>query len=209
VARAYCAMPGANAPGCSVIADCGRNQDCDEQPFLNNRDGSDRVNQFRAEALPVFRENAVTACSALPQSGENPFIKDQIVLIGDAERSDLHETPYGPKNGVAIMAHATQSDLFGNRISEQRGISVYLLHFLSVLIVIAVNSIRRPLLALGLNVAGLPLLAMAFSYLAFRSWHHWFDFVPILGGVILHQLYEQANENKKLRAEMSDLLGES
>jgi hypothetical protein len=80
---------------------------------------------------------------------------------------------------------------------------------LSVIIVILINSIARPFPALCLNVLGLPLLALIFSYLSFQSFNHWFDFVPILGGVIIHQLYEQAAENKRLRAEVSDLLGES
>jgi CHASE2 domain-containing sensor protein len=200
VLKAYCAGPGASAPGCGLVARCDPKKDCEQQPLLNYRDGSDRFNEFSADALTALTGEAFAGCSSLPQSGENPFIKDQIVLIGDSGRSDLHETPYGTKNGVAIMAHAIQADLFGRGLKEQRGISVYLLHFLSVIIVILINSIARPFPALCLNVLGLPLLALIFSYLSFQSFNHWFDFVPILGGVIIHQLYEQEVARRSVRS---------
>jgi CHASE2 domain-containing sensor protein len=205
--KEYCAYGDSKQPskhtGCRLVARCAEKENCPAQALLNYRNGSDHINQFPAEALPGQELQKFDSCAAIPEAQDNPFIKGQIVLIGGVGSADLHDTPYGPKPGVAIVAHAIQSDLFGDGLVEKRGILVYVLHIISALIVIMVNRIPWPLVALCLNVFGLPLLALAFSYAAFRSYHHWFDFIPILGGVIIHQLYEQARENQRLRSHLS------
>src|SRR5207244_2437121 len=99
----------------------------------------------------------------------------------------------------AVMAHAIQSDLFESGIREHRGIWVYVFFLLSVAIVLLVGSIRPPKLSACLNIAGIPLLSLAFSYGAFRTFYHWFDFVPILTGAIVLQRNEQAIENLSAR----------
>jgi CHASE2 domain-containing sensor protein len=201
--RAYCADHKDVARGCRLIKDCARKEDCESQPYLNYRDGSDRVNKFPLSAFPPVSGNLL-GCSTLPESGKNPFFEGRIVLIGDATGGDTHETPYGAENGVVIMAHAVQNDLLGYGIAEPSSLLVFLLDLACVGVVLLSNHYFPPFRALIFNGFGIPIVAMAFSYFAFRSFRHWFNFVPLLGGVILHQLYEQAKENQKLRKETRD-----
>jgi hypothetical protein len=121
------------------------------------------------------------------------------VLIGDHSVSDSHPTPFGRRLGVLLMGHAIQSDLRGAKLQEVHSPWVlFPLHFLSALIVIAVNGCLSPFRALLINVAGLPILCVVLSFIAFNSAFYWVNFVPVIGGAIIHQLWEQAEKNQHL-----------
>jgi len=203
--QSYCSRPGATAPGCALAQRCPEAKGCEQEILLDIRKRSDEVNEFPAESLLALTRATQVQCEALPQAGANPFIRDHIVLIGDASGSDSHDTPAGRKLGVHIMAHAVQVDLFGDAVEEHHGFLAYFFHVLCAIFVVVINRMPWPFLSLALNIAGIPAVALISSYLAFHSWHHWINFAPILGGVVIHQLFEQAETNHKLRHKIAEL----
>lgn len=192
-----------NAPGCEEIRKCITGE-CPNESLLDFSDGTGRVNRFDTSQFGTLNGSGPVNCDALPSKGGNAFVENKVVLIGDAAASDMHDTPEGRAHGVSLMAHAIQGELLGGQIHEQHGPLVFALHLASVGLVLLFNRLS-PFKALLANAVGIPVFAALFSYLAFHSLHHWFNFVPIIGGVLIHQLYEQAEHGEHQLKKIAEL----
>jgi len=204
LAKTYCRSPGAQAPGCRSMAGCP-GEECGSDALLDFANGSDTVDQFPSQLLLGLSARAPAECSALPDAGRNPLIQGRVVLIGDGSQSDMHATPGGRRMGVHIIAHAVQSDLLGLPLKPIRTWLVILLHFLSVVVIVGANRNCSPFAALAVNVIFLPAGCIVLSYFAYNSVYHWFNFAPLVGGAIIHQLWEQAESNHELRHTLEKL----
>ncbi|MEO8097788.1 MAG: CHASE2 domain-containing protein [Acidobacteriota bacterium] len=203
LANRFC-NSGGKAIGCAAVMAC-IDRKCDRESLLDYTRGADRVDQLDSDSLPRMASGQPVTCDKLPWTDQtpNPFIKDRVVLIGDGSTADLIETPFGRKPGVMVMAHSIQADLMGTELREPSHLLTYVFDLTSIVVVIGIHKLHKPFLVLFLNLVGIPSAAVAFSYGAFASWHHWFNFIPLLGGVALHQQYEQAVEGKKFREEFA------
>ena len=52
--------------------------------------------------------------------------------------------------------------------------------------------------ALGLSLIAIPVLSFCGSYLAFTTLAWWVNFVPMIVGVLIHQLYDHTKEYRRL-----------
>lgn len=197
--REFCRVRPDAVPACREIEACVARNTCASDALLSFVDGSDLVDWLPAEAaLEAAGENAVD-CASLPNGGANPAVTGKIVLIGDHSVSDSHPTPFGRRLGVLLIGQAIQSDLRGAKLQAVHSHWVlFPLHLLSVVIVIAVNGYLSPFKALFMNIVGLPVVCVALSFAAFQTGFYWVNFVPVIGGAIIHQLWEQAEKNDHL-----------
>ncbi|MGP6158919.1 MAG: CHASE2 domain-containing protein [Vulcanimicrobiaceae bacterium] len=139
----------------------------------------------------------------------NPY-QQKIVLLGGfffAGR-DAHVTPVRPMQGVELIAQAIENELSGAATPPLRGVLAIALDILAGIALVVINCVFDFFPAVIISLVGVPVLAVAVSFLAFSSSVLWFDFMPMLIGVFLHELYEHAKEHTELRAEHAKLLTE-
>ena len=59
--------------------------------------------------------------------------------------------------------------------------------------------------AVTLRIMAVPVLAMASSFFAFSSLAYWANFIPVLSGVLIHELYEHFKHHRDLVREIHQL----
>ena len=114
----------------------------------------------------------------------------------------MRVTPVGLMAGVQLMAQAIETELTGGGIRPINEIQAILLDLLSGALLVYF-SYRYPTQlgkSLLLSLIALVILPPLFSYLAFSTLGRWFNFAPMLVGVLMHELYEHGKEYGELRA---------
>ncbi|HEY4978286.1 MAG TPA: CHASE2 domain-containing protein [Candidatus Acidoferrum sp.] len=133
------------------------------------------------------------------------LLDGKIVLIGGAfnEARDNYFTPLGLMQGVELNALAIQSDLSGGGIREVHWFVEALidLGIGSLIVAIFFRCEGRPRRALLWSLVIIP-GAMLGSFLVFKSAAYWFNFIPLVVGVILHQLVELTEASVKLQKKL-------
>jgi hypothetical protein len=131
----------------------------------------------------------------------------KIVLLGGffAAGRDSHVTPVRPMQGVELIAQAIENELGGAATPPLNGILAIALDVLAGIGLVVLSTVLDFFPAVVVSLIGIPLFAVAVSFFAFSSSVLWFDFVPMLVGVFLHELYDHAQEYTKLRAELAEL----
>ena len=136
------------------------------------------------------------------------LLKDKIVLIGGkfSAARDVYMTPLGEMAGVELIALAIESD-FGGGIRETQKWLEKLADLVvgSLIVFVYFYYRRRPRFALMLSLVGVPLVATAFSLLLFRTAAYWFNFMPIIIGMVLHQMLELSESSGELQEEVREL----
>ena len=136
------------------------------------------------------------------------LLKDRIVLIGGnfSAARDVYMTPLGEMAGVELLALAIESD-FGGGIRETQKWLEKLADFIvgSLIVLIYFYYRRRPRFALAFSLIGIPFVATAFSLLLFRTAAYWFNFMPIIIGMVLHQMLELSESCGELQEEVHEL----
>jgi CHASE2 domain-containing sensor protein len=138
-----------------------------------------------------------------------PFA-DRIVLLGGnfASGRDRHMTPIGEMQGVEVMANILQAELGGRHIKPAGRFAFILADLLVGLLLIAIEwklSQRHRSWTLLTMLVVTPLCAAAFSVAAFAIWRYYFCFLPVIIGVLLHTLLDNALELYRLRAEVDGM----
>jgi CHASE2 domain-containing sensor protein len=136
----------------------------------------------------------------------------KIVIVGGdyAAGRDTYFTARGEMAGVELVAHAAQSDLQGGGIGEGSFLVSAALDiaFGTLLVLLFFRLHLGP--ALWISMFGLLPLALAGSWLSFRSLGYWVSFVPLMLGMLIHQLHdyatEQRDELEKLKKDREELL---
>jgi CHASE2 domain-containing sensor protein len=123
----------------------------------------------------------------------------KIVMLGGdyAAGRDTYLTARGEMAGVELVAHAAQSDLRGGGIGEGSFLvsAVFDIAFGTLLVFLFFRLHLGPAFLFG--VFGLLPLALAGSWLSFRSLGYWVSFVPLMLGMLIHQLHDYATEQRE------------
>jgi CHASE2 domain-containing sensor protein len=136
------------------------------------------------------------------------LLKDKIVLIGGnfSAARDVYLTPLGEMAGVELIALAIESDFGGGIRETQKWLEKFADLFVGSLIVLVYFYYRRrPGFALLLSLVAVPVVATAFSLLLFRTAAYWFNFMPIIIGMVLHQMLELSESCGELQEEVREL----
>lgn len=131
-------------------------------------------------------------------------LKNKIVLIGGYYRAarDEYITPVGPMAGVQLVAQAIESELHGGGIRSMSHGLMTILEILSGVLLVWINYRFRLGTALLLSLVAMPLLTLTGSLIAFSSLAFYFNFVPSLVGVWIHELYDHAKEYRAMHEEL-------
>ena len=150
------------------------------------------------------------ALSAVPGwNGNNP-LKGKIVLLGGSFRAarDRFFTPVGRMDGVDILAHTVHTELPGGAVRRPGGAFFFVADLLLGVLLVAGLWMLPRAWALPAIFVGVPLLAFLASWAAFQSVGYFASFVPVLGGVLMHELIEHVLEHRHLLHEREHLLRE-
>ena len=161
-------------------------------------------------AFEHLSSTAILALSAVPGWNASNPLKGKIVLLGGAFRAarDKFFTPVGRMDGVDILAHTVHSELPGGEVPRPGGGFFFAADLLlGVLLVAGVWLLPRAW-ALPVIFVAMPLLAFGASWAAFQSVGYFASFVPVLGGVLIHELIEHVLEHRHLLHEREHLIRE-
>jgi CHASE2 domain-containing sensor protein len=147
-------------------------------------------------------------------------LTQSIVLVGGRYRAarDEYVTPAGAMAGVEVVANAAQSYLDGGRsILDAPWQAGAVFDLLTGTFVIWLYWKFRVRAAFWLSITAAPVAAMLASLIVFWLLHYWLGFVPVLIGIIIHELHDHAEHvgeieslerrNEGLRSRLSSLLG--
>jgi CHASE2 domain-containing sensor protein len=153
--------------------------------------------------FPTYSASFVlTAHEAEWWKDKSPF-RGQVVLLGGSYRAgrDVYMTASGPASGVQLMAQVVESELQGRGISGLNRLLMVLFDFVAWIALVAVYYFCRLSVALWISIVAIPLFSLAGSLFAFSSFAYWADFAPVIVGVLIHQLYDHAQEYRRLLKE--------
>jgi CHASE2 domain-containing sensor protein len=179
------------------------------KPALARQRTAERIFNFAGDRYHFQINDAHDFVGARGESVElNDLQKRQlvgkIVLIGGSFRAarDYYRTPLGTMTGVELIAQAVESDLKGGGIRE---LNTWLERLADILAGSLITWFyfyweRRPRTAFRMSLLGIPLLSLFASFLAYRSYAYWFNFAPIVIGMLIHQLYEQSKLGARFQA---------
>ncbi len=136
---------------------------------------------------------------------ENNYFYDKVVIIGNVFHTarDEHPTPIGTLPGVKLMAQAIESEMDGGGIHVMNDAYMLVLEILVGIGLVALNHFLTMGRALVVSVFAVFTVAPVCSFLAFSSFTMWMNFVPIIVAVLVHQLFDHANEYRRLYSELA------
>jgi CHASE2 domain-containing sensor protein len=144
--------------------------------------------------------------------GWSRILGRKIVMVGGnyAAGRDTYFTARGEVAGVELVAHAAESDVAGGGIGEGSFLvsAAFDIAFGTLLVFLFFRLHLGP--AFGIGLFGLLPLALAASWLSFASLAYWVSFVPLMLGMLIHQLHDYASEQReeleRLRKDREELL---
>jgi CHASE2 domain-containing sensor protein len=131
-------------------------------------------------------------------------LRGKIVLLGGDYHAarDTQITPVGPMAGVQLMAQAIETEFSGGGIRPlMNEVVAALLDLCSGAVLVYISYRNRLHLgrALLISLGLLVIFPLLFSLAAFSTLARWFNFVPMIVGVLLHEIYEHGREYQHLR----------
>lgn len=156
----------------------------------------------RYDFQPYAASFVLSAHEAAWWKEKSPF-RGKIVLLGGSFRAgrDVYTTPLGMTTGIQLMAQAVESELQGRGIYHSNKFLMILFDFVAWIALVAVYYFCRLSVALWTSIVAIPLLSLTGSLFAFSSLAYWADFAPVVLGVLIHQLYDHAQEYRRLLKE--------
>lgn len=133
-------------------------------------------------------------------------LKGKIVLIGGSfgAARDIYFTPLGETPGVRLVARAIESDNAGGGITEMRNDLKLLFDLLAGTLVLFITWRWRLIVSVPLSLGAGFVLTLILSYVLFRSAAYWLSFVPIILGVVVHELWDHAVEGDRIEMELKE-----
>ena len=118
-------------------------------------------------------------------------IRGKIVLLGGSYLGqDQHETPIGQLAGLEVMANVVETELAGGGEQPPSSAVVFLLELFEAFVLILLFHALRFRLALIWCVLLIPVMAILCSFLAYRNGSHFMQFVFVLLGLLVFEVYE-------------------
>jgi len=137
----------------------------------------------------------------------------KIVLLGGSYHAarDEHRTPLGTVYGVDLMAQAIESELQGGGIRPFNEFFMFLVELITGVALVWLHYYCHSHLGwlVLLSLGAIPLLAMFASLFVFSTMALWVDFIPLLFGVLIHQLYDHAREYRRMYQALQEQKGHS
>jgi hypothetical protein len=128
----------------------------------------------------------------------HPPLKDKVVLLGgEYDPQDWHETPWGLEPGVEIQASLTEHLLSGTSAQEIETPVEFAVKLLLAIFIAFIHCRFRPMAALLLCLAGLGSLVMTGGLLALYFTAYRAAMVPFLLGIVIEQLVTSAEKAQK------------
>jgi CHASE2 domain-containing sensor protein len=190
-------------PHAAVLATYGIGdapKESDDEEFLNF---AGQRWDYTSSGYPASR---VLWLAQQPAWKNNPVFRGKIVVIGGyyREARDTFATPVGIRHGVDVIAQAIDTDLHGNGIRPLNEAIAFALDVLLGYLLVAFGEFLRTPRMLLLGFGGFALLALFASYATFSTFGHWFNFIPMIAGVVVHELYHHGREYERLIAERDE-----
>jgi CHASE2 domain-containing sensor protein len=148
--------------------------------YSGNRGGSHRLH-FSAKKVAELSEHWPEA---------SPF-RGKIVLLGGSYLGqDKHSTPIGQLTGLGIMANVIETELAGGGDKAPSQAVLFLLELFEAFVLILLFHVLRLRFAMVWSVVLIPAMAIFCSKLAFGDSHHFAEFLFLLLGLLVFELYE-------------------
>lgn len=167
----------------------------------------DMIFNFRGDRtrFPIIQSSEFLQPS-FPKGADFSALSGKIILIGGAYAAarDDYATAVGKLQGVELIANAIDNDLDDVgflEFSEGKALAIDLV--LSAIIVLAFYFIGSLWVATLLSLSLTLLLTFGLSALAFRSATYWISFVPIVIGILIHQLISHGERYAEVRRELA------
>jgi CHASE2 domain-containing sensor protein len=179
IVRAYCAK--GDAPGCMSVA---ASSDKSGELFLTPARERD---DLRPSPLSDFWHPHAAI-------SERNILKNKVVILGGTFQAarEEHPTPLGPRFGVEVVGDAVESDIAGDHLSILPGWIRYVVKVLLALSIATAYHYLTPRWAFRTTSALLFAVIALGSLAAFVFGSYWADYVPLLLGLWIEQLYDQS-----------------
>jgi len=159
--------------------------------------------------FPSLTVSELLAASEGEGWATNGPLLGKIVLLGGLYRAgrDLHRTPLGRMYGVQLMAQAIEMEVQDRGIRPIGHGMMIVAEFVAGIVLAWLGYRFSPRVALLLSLLALPILGVLCSLVVFASFALWTNFSILLVGVVLHQMYDAAQESRgrirELEAELT------
>jgi len=118
-------------------------------------------------------------------------IRGKIVLLGGSYLGqDRHETPIGQLTGLEVMANVVETELAGGGEKPPSSAALLLLELFEAFVLILLFHALRFRFALLWSTLLIPVMAMFCSFFAYRNGSHFVQFVFVLLGLLIFEVYE-------------------
>jgi CHASE2 domain-containing sensor protein len=171
----------------------------EEEVILNFRGGSTKFPAIEA------KEFLTGSAANADRERWKKMLHNQIVLLGGGYSAarDEYATAVGRIAGVDLIAHAVQGDLEHTAILEFSQVWGAVIDFaIGFAVVAAFYFIPWVRVAFWVSLVGTAAMAVYGSHLAFRSGTYWVNFVPMLVGMLAHQLIEHGERHSQLKHDL-------
>jgi hypothetical protein len=159
--------------------------------YSRGKEGAGRTRIFASDILKYSED---------PNWPNSNPIKDKIVLLGGSYLGeDKSETPLGVMSGVEITANVIETELRGGGTKPPGFLSIILLQIFDGVLLITLFQIFSWRKAALLSLPLIIFLSLACSFLTYYSFSHWAFFVPVMIGVALTLVFDEAKEHFKKR----------
>jgi len=168
-----------------------------EKPLLLNFSGE------RYSFNPLSVRFVLQAAQGAGWKDRGPLV-GKVVILGGCYRAarDSHITPVGKMAGLQLMAQAVESEVGGGIRALNHALEILFDLICGVLLVIIHHRFRLST-ALLLSLIAIPVLCLTGSFLAFSTMARWFNFAPVILGVLIHQLYDHSRQYAKMHAQLA------
>jgi CHASE2 domain-containing sensor protein len=159
-------------------------------------------------AMRIISASDVLHIAANDGWKNNPTFRDGIVMLGGtfALSGDVsYKTPLGTRAGVQLFSDAIETELQGRPITPLNEVLMVIFEITGGYLLAAWHFFSKGWSGVTLRVMAVPVLAMASSFFAFSSLAYWANFVPVLAGVLIHELYEHFKHHRDLIREVREL----
>jgi len=156
----------------------------------------------RPRVLPVSHLLQIAATDGWQN---NPTFRNGIVMLGGtfALSKDIsYVTPLGTRAGVELFADAIETELQHRPVSSLNETLMVALELIGGYCLALWHFVSKDWRAVALRILVVPVLAVALSFFSFSSLAYWFNFIPVLAGVSIHEFYEHFKHHRKLVREI-------
>jgi CHASE2 domain-containing sensor protein len=171
------------------------------QPFYIRYSLREGISLYEADAAQVLHLSDKKENGGLEES--IPAFSKKIVLLGGTYGScDRHFTPIGTLPGFMVIANAIQTEVEGQSVKAYPLWQLFILEFLAGALLVSLLHLFpfSSGKALVWGLVATAVLALAFSFLPFRTISRWASFAPTLLAVLIFEIYENARHESILRA---------